>query len=209
MSSTYRYTRNITRIARMAITAGGLSEWYADAWKVCADIDPSNPRRAAAVVAVLSPMSAWSLNVRNARAAYHAADNGVPMAQYVASARCLKRNARKAYAILHTASGFEAIVHGPKVEAFFANICGDAHKVTVDRHAIDIAHGKPLSDALRAKAIAHKSDRQTIIDSYVRAAAILSKNGKQYTPAQIQAITWVFWRNTLSQMRFNDSEAWV
>lgn len=195
----YRHTRNITRIARLAIAAGDLSEWYSDAWQTCVDIDPSNPRRAAAVIAVLSPMSAWHVNVRNARLAYSYADNGRLMEEWHNDAPCLKANALKAWHILHEPHNFEKFVSGPKVSAFYHNICGDYSQVTIDRHAIDIAYGKPLSDKQRANAISRKADRESLIDSYTRAGRILG-----FTPAQIQAITWVFWRSNYSYRRAAD-----
>jgi hypothetical protein len=83
---------------------------------------------------------------------------------------------------------------GPKVRAFFWNIyqpeADDA--VTIDRHAVAVALGRPLGDLERARALSTPRKYRTYAEAYQRAATGLGM------PANtLQAITWVRWRNEL------------
>jgi hypothetical protein len=65
--------------------------------------------------------------------------------------------------------------------------------VTIDRHAIDVACGVVQSDTDRALAIRGKAGYRKIADMYVEAASIIGG----ITPAQLQAIVWVYWRRSV------------
>ena len=182
--------RNITkayRLASEADKADGMG-WYANAMALARSLDPVNPVQAAGIIAVLSPMTSWPINVRLATAVY----NGeIP--------RCLAKNSAKAMAIFNGADAND-IVSGPKVRSFFANIVGldNDEAVTIDRHAIDICAGKVQNDADRSKAISGKGKYAALVAEYTKAAKILSKeSGTHITASQLQAITWVYWRRSV------------
>lgn len=73
-------------------------------------------------------------------------------------------------------------VTGPKVSAFYANLCGDYSVVCVDRHAASIAHGEHLSNP-------KPSELRGVADAFTIAAGVLDAD-----PAVIQAVTWVAYR---------------
>ena len=208
MTTTKPRVQNITRAFRAASTADraeGLF-WYNRAWNLALELDPINPKRAVAVMAVLSPRVRWDRNMYLARKAYamHGAaflhsSWGMPNPfrspqMFSVGFGCLGNSAQKAFRILAGEDIF-TVMSGEKVNAFYNNICGDDDYVTVDRHAIDIAVGKVLDDNARAKAIAGKDGYSTVAKMYVSAAKILSREyGFYITPPQVQAVTWVYWR---------------
>ena len=70
--STDPSTRNVTAAYRLASTDDRVEgrSWYATARAVAESLDPDDPARAAAVIAVLSPRLSWRKNVEAARDAY-------------------------------------------------------------------------------------------------------------------------------------------
>ena len=190
--------QNITRCFRAASTADVLSgmDWYARARRLATELDPQNPARAAGVIAAMSPMMAWPQNVRQARNVY----SGI-------GAKGLSKNVAKAHAI-HNGAEPLSILGGEKVRSFFLNIVfpENGTPVTIDRHAIDIACGKVQSDSERALAIRGKAGYQNVAQMYRRAAEILSKEyGVPILPQQVQAVTWVSWRNTMIRANHGDA----
>ena len=182
--------RNITkayRLASAADKADGLG-WYANAMALARSLDPENPVRAAGVIAALSPMNSWPRNVILARETY---EGKIP--------KTLKKNSVKAVAIFNGGDP-DSILSGPKVRSFFANIVGldDVASVTIDRHAIDICAGKVQNDADRAAMVSGKARYNGLVSEYLQAAKIVSKeSGSVVTGAQLQAITWVYWRRSV------------
>lgn len=190
--------QNITRCFRRASQRDTLSgmDWYARARRLALDLDPQNPARAAGVIAAMSPLMSWPQNVRQAKNVY----SGV-------GAKGLSRNVAKAHAI-HNGAEPLSILGGEKVRSFFLNIVfpENGTPVTIDRHAIDIACGKVQSDAERSKVIRGKAGYATVAEMYRRAAAILSKEyGVPILPQQVQAVTWVSWRNTMIRSNHGDA----
>ncbi len=172
-------------------------EWYGRALDLATELDPTNVRRAVGIIAVLSPMTSWPLNVRKAREVYA---TGTTVG--------LSKNVAKAEAIFNGANP-DDVVSGPKVLSFYHNILGDNAKVTVDRHAIDVAYGKVQTDAERAMAVKSTKARDgygLIRDAYNHCAAILSEEmGKVMTGAQLQAIVWVYWRRNVIANNHGDN----
>lgn len=182
------YTRNITREFRAASAEhreAGM-RWYAEAHAEAVALAGKTGltvAHGAALLAVLSPMLSWK---RNVALAHEMADTG--------TGRGLGPSIRKAERIL-AGEAPEAVVGGEKVTAFYRNIlsAGADLGVTIDRHAIDVAHGARHAEADRPSP--GKRAYAAYADAYTRAARILSREiGEPVSPAQIQAVTWVSWR---------------
>lgn len=172
-------------------------EWYARAHRLAIELDPNNVQRACGIIAALSPLQYWPVNVANARKVYA----GVPIFG-------LKKNVAKAYAIYNGGAPLD-ILGGPKVRAFYATILNPAisHSVVVDRHALDIAAGIVQNDADRSAMVkvtkAHNG-YDAIASAYRFAAAIISANGNNVSPAELQAITWTYWRRNHAANKHGD-----
>lgn len=159
-------------------------DWYGEASNLARELDPQNPRRAAGVIAALSPQLSWT---RNADLACRLYGDGS-----LDESHGLGANIRKANRI-HAGEDPDEILGGHKVRAFFSNIADPAASpaVTVDRHAHDVARGRRYSDAERVAKSGLSSPRiyGAFVAAYERAA-----NEVGATPLQIQATTWVTWR---------------
>lgn len=177
---------NILRVYGMATLAeldAGLS-WYRDAHALACKLDPTDPRRAAGVLAALSPCMPWGRNVNLAARAY--ADG------YASGA--MLQSCRAADAILAGADP-DDVLRGPKTRAFCQLIADpdDGTAVVIDRHAFDVAAGRVTDDRTREQ-LARAGQYRRWADAYRRAAAILSADSVPVTPAQVQGVTWVVWR---------------
>lgn len=179
------HTRNIMKAYRSATPqdhAEGMA-WYDEAKAFAASLD-NDVARAAAVIAILSPMTSWPQNVDKARRAY---DGDRTRLGFHA-------NRDKVSRILDNGEDYRDVLTGPKVTSFFHNIMGSPDHVTIDRHAVDIAIGKPLSNRERAVWLGVKN-RAVLTEAYLRSAVIASReSGMTIAPYQVQAATWVWWR---------------
>lgn len=164
------------RNASAADLAAGMG-WYAEALRVATLMDAANPSRAAGVIAALSPRCQWSTNVAWSRTMLAAADAGAPVpAVHTETMRAQAyRIARGEHAL--------AVLNGPKVRAFYANIVGDTDAVTVDVWAARVATGLTGKDAERAIGTGARYAR--VAQCYREAARILG-----VTPREVQAATW-------------------
>lgn len=193
-------TRNVLRVFRAAspeTVAAGL-DWYPRASRLSAELDPSDPRRAAAVIAVLSPLTPWARNLQLARDAYAAAANGGTYDEITDAIGTLGKNAEKAAAIL-TGADPDLVVAGPKVSPFWRKITDpdDARAIVIDRHAFDVAVGRWNGDKVRGPILARKGMHAAFADAYIRAARIASREtGRRITATDMQAITWLAWRES-------------
>ena len=198
--------RHITRAYREASQAARAygEKWYAEAHQLARELDPENVERGAAVIAVLSPRVNWDLNIRLARAAYGmyaGVELGTP--HPLAAPNVLARNLRgtlyangtKAMRML-AGEAPQAVVGGPKVTAFWHSIMDPTTgAVVVDRHALDVACGRVNDDTTRGLYLGRKGNYERVAAMYRHAARILSKElGRPITACEIQAATWVAWR---------------
>lgn len=139
--------------------------------------------RAAGVIAALSPLNGWENNKRCARILFERNGDGTGLGLY--------RNVAKAEAIYAGADPLD-ILGGFKVRAFYQTIHnpqGDFDPV-IDRHAFDIAVGEVTDDKRRAT-LSRKGVYHDFAHVYREAATIAGIG-----PAQMQAVTWVTWRNS-------------
>jgi hypothetical protein len=144
-------------------------------------------RQCAGVIAALSPRCQWASNVTAARRMVlaAAADESQPVANGTLA------NRAKAWRI---ACGEDprAVLGGPKVRAFFANIMGDVEAVTIDVWAARAAEGRRNENApvrrryqLLAHAYRRAGERRGMHPRDVQAAvwtAYRRRHGVQYDP---------------------------
>lgn len=176
--------------------------WYQVAHDLAVGMSCINPaldvRRAAGIIAALSPQNTWTHNVSLAMRT--AREGKCPRGT-------LARNCEKADRILAGEDPTD-VLSGPKVTAFFHNIfnhASDDH-VTIDRHAVHAAFGEVLSDKARGYALrVNKSYNgyDVTANVYRQAAreirAVYAERFGNVSAAQVQAVVWVVWRNLISQ----------
>lgn len=155
--------------------------WYPDAACFSETLAGDYWHRAAGVIAALSPMQDWDVNMAMADRLYAQNGNG---------AGCgLSRNVAKAERIYHGEDAFD-VLGGNKVRAFYACIIEpEGESVCVDRHAFDVAVGRVTDDSTRTQ-LARKGEYERFSDTYREAAALVG-----LPVPTLQAITWVAWRN--------------
>lgn len=150
----------------------------------------------AGAVAALSPMQTWEEQLTYTPLVLQAHAKGLPL-----PGPGFNSNKRKAAEILDGRHA-TTVLKGDKVRAFFECImyAGETDRVCVDRHAWAIAHG-PDAAGLE---ITPRRYRDTVA-AYVAAAAALRAAypslAEQLTPARVQSLTWVWWRDN-TEARF-------
>lgn len=183
------HTRNVTRVARIALMRGAhATGWYADARALCAQLarESDYPLHVAVgVVAALSPRLGWGPNVKLARrmlASGGTLEHGA-----------LSANLAKARAIVAGADPLD-VMTAPKTSNFYrAILTMGADGVVIDRHAYDVAVNRRHTDAERPSMTAAQYER--VAECYRRAAIILSaETGETLSPSMVQSLTWVEWR---------------
>jgi hypothetical protein len=175
------YDTNI-RAAFEAATPDDLAKglrWYANAQREGRKVGPTL-HRGVGVIAALSPLQAWDVNIElaNKLAAVHAEGKPMPTTGYG-----FKRNTAKAWAILNGAKPLD-VLSGPKVRAFYRNMLGCSDSVTVDRWAVRIAIGDPDHSGT-----VPSGEYDAMADAFRRVAA-----EKGLTPRELQAATWTWVR---------------
>jgi hypothetical protein len=191
-------TENILNVYRNATVQDIVdgTEWYARARRLAMDLDPVDPVRGAAAIALVSPMTPWDRNVWLAGEAYRMHAAGIDVATMLPT---LKGNARKVARVLNGENPAN-VVGGLKVTAFWLTIADPTNPsaVVIDRHAYDIAVGETTNDEIRGKAIGTPKRYAALAELYVEAADILSKeSGQTILPSTVQAITWTAWRRSM------------
>lgn len=185
-------TRNITRVFRLATAderAAGL-EWYATANDTAKEFSAAygvSVEVAAGVLAATSPLNSWGANVKIARRMLKS--GGTLDEGYLSVGLAKARRIMAGEDIL-------SVLTSDKVRAFYLNIAsrGMSSDITVDRHAFDIAVNVRHNDDTRPNI--GKARYREVSAVYARAARILSREaGVELSAAQVQAITWVAWRN--------------
>lgn len=161
--------------------------WYEDAHNYARTLDSERFHRAAGVIAALSPRSPWNNNKRKAaqfydrpRTAVKGQPNGIGLSMSV----------NKAHAIITGTDALDVLT-SPKVRAFFLTIVDPHgnHAPVIDRHAFDIAVGEITNDDTR-KQLDRKGEYDAFALCYIQAG-----DAAGISPSQMQAITWMQWRN--------------
>lgn len=159
----------------------GLS-WYLDAHNFAKTLDPSNVSRAAGIIAALSPMSGWDNNKNKAAQLYRQNGDGTGVG--------MRNNVNKAIRIFKGENP-DDVLRGDKVTAFYRTILdptAQSVQPVIDRHAFDIAVGVKTDDKTRGM-LGRKGVYGQFADTYIDAAKIAGIGS-----AQMQAVTWVAWR---------------
>lgn len=192
---------NITHgnILAVFFTAGPLEiqeglRWYSNANLIARGLGSSLQNScglstAAGVIAALSPNNRWERNVRDAEALIKAFAHGENLDAIKVST--FGPNKKKAIRILQGEDPLD-VLGGRKVRAFYSCIIG-GNDVCVDGHAYSIWIGQRISTSSTPKI----SDKLyvKIADDYRTATHQINNiTGQFYTPAEIQAITWVTYR---------------
>lgn len=168
----------------------GLS-WYLDAHNFARTVGGGRAHhvaRNAGIIAALSPLNGWENNKRKA-AQVIAMRGRITVVKGQPNGIGLGNNVAKAIAIYRGADP-ENVLSGDKVTAFFRTILdptGDIDPV-IDRHAFDIAVGERTNE-IRRGILSRKGVYADFANSYREAAKVAGIGS-----AQMQAITWVAWR---------------
>lgn len=166
--------------------------WYAEGRAWIADLSATHhvpTERIAAIVAVLSPQQGWDEQLAWTGRVLSALANGKPI-----PGPGLPANKAKARRIWE-GEGIDSVLGGDKVRSFYANLTGDEYEVTVDRHALAIAYDGDPPEWITPKRYA------AVRDAYRIVAITLG-----YTPAAIQALTWVYWREVKAGRDWVDAD---
>jgi hypothetical protein len=144
--------------------------------------------KVAKIVAVLSPVSKWERNKRDAWLLLSWANlteeqiTNLPFGTY-------KANVRKAWRVYHDLE--DLLPKSQKTFAFYRNIMLDPDHVTVDRHAITAIGGVKFLNKIASKSA---SGAYSLTEYRYKKAADAYKNmANKYnlTPYQLQAIVWM------------------
>lgn len=182
------YERNILAVFTRATAAEIVDgkAWYPYAIDTFARIDHTNlwtPSTRAAIAAILSPRITWKENVKNVQTIHRAVSQGLRVVPVMAG---INANISKAYDVATGARGVDA-VSGPKVSCFYANLCGDFQRVTLDIWA---GRAAGMTDAQLNHGVRGK--RYVYLErAYQNVARELG-----FLPAELQAIVWCVVRET-------------
>jgi len=148
----------------------------------------------AGVIAALSPNNRWSRNVADTEALVKAFQLGDVNLKAV-KVSTFGKNKDKAIRILGGEDPRD-VLGGLKVRAFYECIVG-GNQVCIDGHAYSIWLGQRVATSSTPK-ISPKLYERIANDYCLAASQINEITGSSYTPSQIQAITWVVWRNLVN-----------
>jgi hypothetical protein len=175
--------------------------WYSDALQFCHTIAEKHGLSAetvAGVVAALSPQNRWERNMLDAERLidlYILGGEDAAKEYKVATYGINKDKALKILA-LHdlNLSTIPEILNGQKVKAFYHCILGSDRHVCVDGHAYSIWLGERVTTNDTPKITSKLYNK--ISEDYIEATKKINEIlGTMYTPADVQAITWITHRN--------------
>jgi hypothetical protein len=183
-STRRRYIRNIVKVYEQATEDQKRRgrEWYPTAHQLADFLSEGDVVRGAGVIAALSANKAWDLNQRLARDAFNGNAHGHTSA-----------NLAKVAKIMAGVDPTEVLPMSAKTGNFYRCILDptDPEPVCIDRHAHDIAGGRPYGDADRG--LSAKGRYAVLSLAYRNAAAKLG-----VLPSVLQATTWVVWTEALA-----------
>lgn len=151
--------------------------WYDDAHNLALELSPNDVWRGAGVISAYSPLTPWWRNVELATDSLRTG---------VAATKTLPNSVRCAQLILDGLHPLD-VLKGDKTRAFAAAIAEPDKSTiaTIDRHAFNLAMG-----TMHGNPVIGKKAFRTLSAAYVEAAELAG-----ISVAQMQAITWVVFRN--------------
>lgn len=176
----------------------GGAEWYERAHEEAKKVGKGDVTKGAGILAALSPLTDWDKNVTYAHQLANTGDSPSSL---------IRLNVEKAQRI-HAGQDPREVLGGHKVRSFFENIHDPSNPehVTIDRHAYDIAMGKPFVGTGGKKTLDWKKGKmsedlgldsvgryQHFVHAYKAAAGELGTP----VPNRTQAIAWVAHRGAL------------
>lgn len=168
-------------------------EWYNNARDICrhiADDTKLSLEKVVGVLAALSPNNRWDKNVADTERLIKVFQAGEDTDLIKVST--YNKNKEKAVRILNGELPLD-VLGGLKVRAFYRCILG-SNAVCIDGHAYAIWAGERISTT-KTPSISPKL-YAAIADDYRTAALQISEiKGVELSPCQVQAVTWVVWRN--------------
>lgn len=183
--------------------------WYAQALEDCKAVAEEygyDIRHVVGACAALSPSSRWFYRGKGGRPLGNLADTEKAVrahrdgTQDTVVLQAYGQNKRKAFAILDAPADWgtiQDILKAPKTQSFATCIIqgGKTEAVCVDGHAYNIAMGK--QKPLKAVPSLRSAGRyESLEKAYKKAAELISKeSGDFYSGCDVQAATWVIWRN--------------
>jgi hypothetical protein len=180
-TDTDRYVQNILRTYARATDTDcerGMS-WYPEAQGIATDMSPTDPLRAAGVLAIFSARTPWNRNVMLARNLFLTG---------IAPGHIFTEHAQR----MHDGEPVMEVLKGDKTRAFANTIAngGVWDVTTIDGHAYDIADGKVWG---KDRPNIGKTVYRAMDEAYHIAATVMAF---EYV-TQLQAITWVTHRREL------------
>lgn len=168
-------------------------EWYSTANEYACRLAQRydvHVETAAGVIAALSPNNRWNRNLIDAEALIKAYVSDGDVRDIKVST--FNKNKAKAISILDGGDPLD-VLGGRKVRAFYQCIMDD-DAVCVDGHAYSIWLGQRVTTT-KTPSISAKLYEQIANDYRKATEQINNITGQHFTPAQVQAVTWVVWRN--------------
>jgi|SRR6478672_3400463 len=187
------YVENILRVwnnANASQIEKGMT-WYNAAHNLANEIGNGDVWKGAGLIAVYSPLTPWW---RNVELATTTAETGI------ARTDTLSNSAWLAHLIVNGAHPLD-VIKGDKTRSFCQNIAlnGVSDSCTIDVHAFSIAHAEPIPSS---RLTMGKRLYRTISDAYKQAAQM-----NNVMATQMQAVTWVVWREMHPKKGVIDREA--
>ena len=170
-------------------------DWYPSALKIATRIANKYDLRVetvAGVISALSPNNRWERNIVDAEAIIKCWSAGGTRTDMLAVSCCTYGKMKaKAVDILTRDIPIIEILNGKKLIEFFNCITNPSlNDVCIDGHAYSVWFGKRLT--MKEVPPIGKKLRQTIKTDYRDATSFINEElDERYTPADIQAITWV------------------
>lgn len=165
--------------------------WYDNARNIAFDIAGGDISKGAGVLSAFSPLTPWYRTLELASDSLR-----------IGTARTdtLGNSSRAAQRIIDGEHPLE-VLKGLKTRAFYSAIADpNTELVTIDTHAYSIAIGYKITAAQAGKKIPIRLYR-TLSHAYIEAAHILDMS-----PIDVQAITWVHWRNVHVRKQYRKGE---
>ena len=156
--------------------------WYQEQARWIKSIQPEGVTfaQAAGVVALLSPMVSWESQLKYTAGVLHQLNRGDDYLDLKHPG--FNGSKKKAWRWFH---GEPGVMKGPKVKAFYENLCGNLDRVTIDSQMLDLMTGSTPETRMSLTALRYRQLGLIVAD--------LSAEMSLY-PAELQAGLWSWWR---------------